>query len=131
MHTRQFQDTMVSARNFDRMVSFYTRFMGLELMEQTADFALLRDGRTGQSLCVTNGPSVETPSPGVAVADLERAIDELEAMGGKVRKRWMLGMLEGANCEDPEGNGLMLWQRRAGLSAEAELGEDVAHLSLA
>lgn len=130
-NSRQFQDTHIAARNFDRMVGFYTQFMNLELMEQTAEMALLRDARTGQTLCVTNGPSVDKPSPGVVVADLDRAIEELETFGGKVRRRWTLGMVEGANCEDPEGNEMMLWQRRSALSASIDPTEETAPLSLA
>jgi catechol 2,3-dioxygenase-like lactoylglutathione lyase family enzyme len=132
--SRRFQDTMISARNYDRLVGFYTRFMGLELLEQNGELALLRDASTGQTLCVTNGPAVEAPSPAVAVDDLERAVLELETLGGRVRKRWMIGMFEGANCEDPEGNGIMLWQRRESLVPAHATGDDAdvgAPLSLA
>ncbi|MEK7689844.1 MAG: hypothetical protein AAB425_02360, partial [Bdellovibrionota bacterium] len=84
----QFKDTMMMARDFKALVRFYNEFVGMSIVESTEHWTMLRDEKTGQSLCITNGPSVRTTSPGIEVEDLEVALGELKRLGGSVHKTW-------------------------------------------
>lgn len=104
------KDTMISASDIATMRRFYEEVVGLEVTQETDDFVMLTDPETNQSICLTDGRSVSSTSPGVEVDELEEAITRLERLGGSVRDRWEFGPMIGANCSDPEGNELLLWQ---------------------
>jgi predicted enzyme related to lactoylglutathione lyase len=106
---RKFKDTMISASDFGGLVSFYENFWGVKAVRND-DFAMLVDRETKQSLCITNGPSVTATSPGFAVDDIEKAVNDVTQLGGKVIRRWEFSTMKGANCYDPEGNEIMIWQ---------------------
>lgn len=110
--TRTFQDTMISAEDFAPMVRFYTEFVGLEIVEENDAWVLLKDATTSQSLCITKGASVKSTAPGISVPDIEVALTDLTALGGSVTERWEFGPMVGANCTDPEGHEVMVWQTR-------------------
>ncbi len=107
---RTLEDTMIPARNYRKMVGFYRRFLGLELKQGTPHFTLLKDAKSRQELCITNGRSVGRTSPGIRVTDLEAALKDLRKLGGKVSRRWDFGAMRGANAKDPEGNEILVWQ---------------------
>ena len=110
------RDTMISARDFRKLTLFYTRFVGLKCTARNQRFAALMDPKSRQCLCITNGESVDRASPGIQVQDLDAALKRLARLGGKVRKRWDYGAMRGANCKDPEGNEIMVWQVTGGPS---------------
>lgn len=107
---RKFFDTMISASDFPKMVEFYEKFWGLTVTDRHEYYAMLVDPVTGQKLCITNGPSVTQTSPGFDVDDIDKAVRDVEVLGGKVLRRWELKGKKGANCQDPEGNEIMIWQ---------------------
>ena len=110
MEKRNFSDTMIAAKDYKKLVSFYTDFVGLEVAESTKNYTMLVDQEKKQCLCITDGPSVTSTSPGIAVTDLAQSLIDLKVMGGTVLKTWEFASMKGANCQDPEGNELMIWQ---------------------
>ena len=107
---RSFTDTMMSVKNFEKQIEFYTNFLGLSIVHKVTGYALLKDNESGQVLCITDGESVASVSPGITTANLEDSLAELNKLGGSVVKRWEYSDMIGANCKDPEGNELMIWQ---------------------
>ena len=111
-----FLDTMLPAMDFRKLVSFYTRFVGLKTTERNRGFAMLTDPKSRQALCITNGRAVGRASPGIQVQDLDASLKRLRKLGGKILKRWDFGGMRGANCKDPEGNEMLVWQIMGGQS---------------
>lgn len=101
---------MISAADADRMVAFYRDFAGLTVGDDTDSYVMLSDSDTGQSLCITKGSSVGSTSPGIAVDDIGAALKQIVELGGSIRDKWDYGPMVGANCSDPEGNEVMVWQ---------------------
>ncbi|MFC1522894.1 VOC family protein [Elusimicrobiota bacterium] len=110
MKKRNFSDTMIAAKDYKKLVDFYHKLVGLEIAEATDDYTMLVDKEKKQNLCISNGVSIKRTAPGIAVEDLEETLKDLENLGGKIEKRWELGPMKGANCMDPEGNWIMIWQ---------------------
>ncbi len=110
MEKRNFSDTMIAAKDYEKLVSFYTGFVGLEVTESSEKFTMLVDREKKQCLCITNGESVSSTSPGILVTDLAQSLIDLKSMNGKILKTWEFASMKGANCLDPEGNELMIWQ---------------------
>lgn len=104
------QDTMIMARDYEKMIKFYNEFVGLDIIDKNEHWATLRDKETNQVLSITNGPSVRSVSPGIEVENIEHALQAIKLLGGSVHKRWELGSMKGANCYDPENNEIMVWQ---------------------
>lgn len=104
------QDTMIAAKNFDALVGFYKSFGSFGVAETNPSFCTLRDAVSGGTICITNGESVKSTSPGFRATDLAASLTTLEKMGGKIVKRWEYGPMVGVNAEDPEGNEIMIWQ---------------------
>ena len=105
----KFKDTMIVAMDFEKMIKFYNEYCELEIVEKTENWATLVDKETKQSLCITNGTSVRSTSPGFEVTDLDKALSDLERRGGSVVKKWEFGPMKGAHCSDPEKNEMMIW----------------------
>lgn len=95
--------TMVPATNFEKMIEFYKSLGNLEIQSKTDDYVVLKNPRTQESICVTNGHSLKKPSAGFKTDNIRDAIGHLESLGGKVQKMV-------ATCIDPEGNEIMVWQ---------------------
>jgi predicted enzyme related to lactoylglutathione lyase len=108
--TRTYTDTMIAAKDYRKLAGFYRDLCGLGVVQETEHFFMLRDPETRQSLCITNGPSVSQTSPGLSVINLEQALNDVERLGGKVRNRWEYQPMKGANCQDSEGNEVMIWE---------------------
>jgi predicted enzyme related to lactoylglutathione lyase len=105
-----YSDNMLSARNFAALSAFYRDCFGLYVASEAACHVMLVDPVSQQKLCITDGESVSRMSPGIRAENLDEALDRLQAKGAVVRKRWEFEKMKGANCEDPEGNELLVWQ---------------------
>ena len=106
------KDTMIMAMDYPKMIKFYNEFLGLEIIEKTEQWTTLKDTETSQTLCITNGSSVRATAPGIEVPNLDKALKDLETLGGSVHKYWEFDTLKGANCYDPENNEMMIWEER-------------------
>ncbi len=105
-----FTDTMLGANDFQKLVGFYKQVFNFQVPQDDGKgFLILRDGWSGQSLCITDGASVSRAAPSFRVVDLEDSIAILEKAGGKTLKRWEYAKMQGANCQDLEGNEILLY----------------------
>jgi catechol 2,3-dioxygenase-like lactoylglutathione lyase family enzyme len=109
---RSFGDTMMSTKNYDAMISFYERFLGLKLKLKSESYAQLEDTHTGQKLCLTKGPSVEQTALSIETASLDTVLRDLKALGGSVKRDWEYERMRGVNATDPEGNELLLFEMK-------------------
>lgn len=106
-----YSDNMISAKNYPELVKFYSELLKLRTDTAGDDFSMLVDPESTQRLCITNGDAVEKMSVGVASQDLAQTEAALTKLGGQVLRRWEFGKMKGMNALDPEGNGLLVWQR--------------------
>lgn len=95
--------TMIPATNFEEMVRFYTNLGNLDVTQKTDDFVVLRNPRTQESICITNGHSVSKPAAAFRSDDIRDSLTQLQNMGGKIHKVI-------ATCSDPEGNEILIIQ---------------------
>ncbi len=105
-----FTDTMISAKNYEQLIAFYTGFANFAIAEKNDNFVLLKNNITNQVLCITNGISVGQPSAGFKTDDIIKSKETIIHLGGKVLKEWERGDMKGMNCVDSEGNELLVWQ---------------------
>lgn len=105
-----YSDNMLAAKDFKRLVAFYSATFGLSAKSHSDCHSFLVDPVSQQKLCITDGESVGRMSPGIESTNLERTLADIEAAGGKTLQRWEFKSMFGANCSDPEGNELMVWQ---------------------
>jgi predicted enzyme related to lactoylglutathione lyase len=105
-----YSDNMLSARDISALSAFYRDSFGLLVESENQGYIMLVDPVSRQRLCLTKGESVARMSPGICAENLEEALGRLEKGGARVRKRWEYPKMLGANCEDPEGNEILVWQ---------------------
>ena len=118
----------VYVTELDRTISFYREVLGLELVERTADYAVLSRGASelslvvvppevASSILVTKPPQVreETPiKPCFLVDSVERAAAAAFVAGGgakPVESAWDFRGLRHLDGFDPEGNVVQFVER--------------------
>ncbi|MGE0528465.1 MAG: VOC family protein, partial [Bdellovibrionales bacterium] len=95
----QFADTMMSARDYQKLALFYQTVSGLRVDAHSDDYTMLKDPQTGQALCITNGPSVDSTGVGLSVRSRDEALQSVRAAGGIVSREWEFAHMKGANCQ--------------------------------
>lgn len=104
------KDMMIAAQHLPTLTNFYATCFGLRTDQKGECFTTLVDPVSAQRLCLTDGPSVSRASPGIGTESLEETLAAVARCGGKVLSRWEFPRMKGANCADPEGNEILVWQ---------------------
>jgi predicted enzyme related to lactoylglutathione lyase len=105
-------DTMVGAADVEKIAKYYEQLMGMErLKEGDGSFVVLKDRKTSQRICVIPDPQ-QRPCPGLETEDFDGALTRITSLGGKVVKKESHPKMDLACCEDPAGNGFMIWRSK-------------------
>ncbi|HVJ65097.1 MAG TPA: VOC family protein [Bdellovibrionota bacterium] len=103
-------DTMMPAKDFEKLARFYENFSGMRRQSEQSCFVNLQDTNTGNVLCVVEADAVSRAAPSFGVEDLSVATGRARELGAKIIHEWEFERLRGANLNDPEGNEFMIWQ---------------------
>lgn len=112
MASAKFADTMIGSKNLPATAAFYTTFLGMEISNpgDGKSFMILKDPKTGQSLCITADPTLENACPSIESENLELTLTALSAQGGKVIDQAAYATMKVANVQDPDGRKMCIWQ---------------------
>ena len=104
-------DAMIGSPDLKATTAFYKSFLKMKLADKgDGSFVILSDPETDQRVCIMSMPKLKNAALGVDTPDLERSLAALQKLGGKVTHRWSYPKMIGANCKDPDGHELILWQ---------------------
>lgn len=112
MSKAKFADTMIGSEDINKTAEFYKKFLGMTVSDagDGESYLILKDERTSQTLLIVGDPQIKNAQPGIASENIERTLQELQDLGGKVKSRDTFPSMLVADVEDAEGRHMCIWQ---------------------
>jgi predicted enzyme related to lactoylglutathione lyase len=113
--------SMIFARDFERLVDWYTNVLGLQSaqLDSEGKWASLRFPEGDATIAVHGGLATgdqagpRTIVPAIEVSDIQATVDELKGRGLEFTREVHEGVgVWLASFDDPEGNSLQLYEMR-------------------
>jgi len=105
----------IPAPNLEKAKEFYSKIFGWDFSEYSPDYLFFKAGNIKGGLNKNKKPCSEGIGFSITVIDIDRTIDKIVKLGGKlIKEKYNIGKGFGycASFEDSNGNVLELWAER-------------------